>query len=342
MGANNIERTKMKFIDIPANQRADLLSNLEGRIGLKPAIIEKDWWVTAVLRALFQLPYAEHLSFKGGTGLSKCWHAIKRMSEDIDIGITREYLGFKGNLSKTQISDKLRRAACSFVREKMQFDLKEQLVEEGISPRHFNVRVDITPISTTDPEVIWVEYESAANAVDYIPNVVKIEVSGRSMSEPVANVKIESLIDTAVPEAAFHEPGFIVRAVLAKRTFLEKIFLLHEEFSKSDGQIRVERMSRHLYDIHKMLSTKIAKEALSDDELYNTVIEHRRTFIGLRGFDYSTLAKKTLKIIPPKPVYQAWRKDYEAMQENMIYGDSVPFDKLIEDLRRFNEAINQI
>ena len=329
----------MKFIDIPANQRADLLSNLQGRIGLKPAIIEKDWWVTAVLRALFQLPYAKHLSFKGGTSLSKCWHVIERMSEDIDIGITREFLGFEGHLSKTQISDKLRRAACSFVREQMQYDLKEQLVKDGISPKHFNVRVDITPVSTTDPEVIWIEYESAVETVEYIPNIVKIEISGRSMSEPVANVEIDSLIDAAAPEAPFHEPSFNVRAVLAKRTFLEKLFLLHEEFSKSSEQIRVDRMSRHLYDVHKMLSTPIAKDALLDNELYNTVIEHRRTFIGLRGFDYSTLAKETLNIIPQDSVYQAWRKDYESMQENMIYENSAPFDVLIEDLRKFNEQI---
>lgn len=42
MGTNNTERTEMKFIDIPTNQRVDLLNILEGRIGLKPAIIEKD------------------------------------------------------------------------------------------------------------------------------------------------------------------------------------------------------------------------------------------------------------------------------------------------------------
>ena len=84
----------------------------------------KDWWVTAVLRALFSLPYAGHISFKGGTNLSKCWNLINRMSEDADIAVDREFLGFGGNLSKTQISDKLRRASCSFVREKLQYDLR--------------------------------------------------------------------------------------------------------------------------------------------------------------------------------------------------------------------------
>ncbi|MDE6694479.1 MAG: nucleotidyl transferase AbiEii/AbiGii toxin family protein [Bacteroidales bacterium] len=331
----------MKFIDIEKSEQRQILDNLQTKIGLKSAIIEKDWWVTAVLRALFQLSYSQHFSFKGGTSLSKCWQVIQRMSEDADIGITREYLGFEGKLSKTQISDRLRRAACSFVRDTLQYDLREQMIKDGINPKKFKVYVNITSVSTTDPEVIYVEYEPTASPVSYIPPVVKIEVSGRSMSEPTEDVLIESFIDGAVPDAIFAEPKFPVRVVMAKRTFLEKIFLLHEEFAKKEAQIRVDRMSRHLYDVHRMLLTPIAEEALRDHDLYDTVIEHRKTFIGLKGFDYSTLAKSTLTFIPPESVYHAWKKDYEAMQEEMIYGESLPFDNMITELRKFNKQINE-
>lgn len=331
----------MKFIDIASEERKQILDSLQTRIGLKSAIIEKDWWVTAVLRALFQLPYREHLSFKGGTNLSKCWHLIERMSEDADIGITREYLGFEGPLSKNQISDKLRRAACTFVRERLQFDLRDQMIRDGIEASKFKVDVNITPVSTTDPEIIFVEYDRTVSPVNYIPPVVKIEVSGRSMAEPVEEVMIDSLIDSAVPNALFTEPKFSVRAVLPKRTFLEKIFLLHEEFAKGEGKIRVDRMSRHLYDVHRMWNTPIAEEALADQDLYNMVIDHRKRFIGLKGFDYSTLEKKTLSFIPPLSVYDEWKRDYETMQVEMIYGDSLPFDAMISDLQYLNERINQ-
>jgi len=226
------------------------------------------------------------------------------------------------------------------VREHLQFDLKEQMLKDGIDTEQFNVRVNITPVTTIALEVIWVEYRPATETIAYIPPVVKIEVSGRSMAEPIAEVAIESLIDKAVPQAKFHEPKFNVRAVLAKRTFLEKIFLLHEEFAKDAGQIRVDRMSRHLYDVNRIMQTPIAEEALSDNDLYNTVIEHRRTFIGLKGFGYNTLAKPTLKIIPPESVYAAWKKDYETMQQEMIYVESVPFDQIISDLKMLNDKIN--
>ncbi|MBR5925565.1 MAG: nucleotidyl transferase AbiEii/AbiGii toxin family protein, partial [Bacteroidales bacterium] len=303
-------------------------------------IIEEDWWVVAVLRALFELPYARHISFKGGTSLSKCWNIIQRMSEDVDIAIDREFLGFGGQLTRTQISDRLRRAACSFVREKLQYDLAAQLETDGISHDTFKVTVDITPISTTDPETVKVEYSPVFDANPYIYSTVLIEVSGRSMSEPVENVSIRSYIDEVYTEVPFTEPVFEVRAVVPQRTFLEKLFLLHEEFAKPQVDIRVDRMSRHIYDICKMADTPIAVQALANKDLYLSVIDHRRTFIGLRGFDYQTLLPQTLSIIPPTEVRDVWKKDYQAMQESMIYEESPSFEQLIEKLTALNQQIN--
>ena len=104
------------------------------------------------------------------------------------------------------------------------------------------------------------------------------------MNEPVAPVSLRSFIDEIFLHTPFTEKEFEVRAVLPQRTFLEKVFLLHEEFAKQDA-IRTERMSRHLYDIGQIMDTPIAEAALSDKERYQSVVEHRRTFIGLRGFD---------------------------------------------------------
>ncbi len=340
----------MKFIDLSTEDRVDILNRVSSELNIRQReVIEKDWWVTAVLRAMFSLPYANHLSFKGGTSLSKCWHLIDRFSEDIDIAIDREYLGFSGTLSKTQISDKLRRAACSFVRETMQHDLAAQLYQNGISKEKFKVNVDITPVSTTDPEIININYDSVFSvSIDgmdgnqYILPKVKVEVSGRSMSEPVSEIMIDSMIDQVYSKAPFAEQKFMVRAVLPERTFLEKIFLLHEEFAKPKDLIRIERMSRHMYDIGQMLKTPIAERAVNDALLYRQVVEHRRTFIGLRGFDYDTLYPATLNIVPPPSVFEQWKSDYENMRLHMIYGESVSFEVLVKELEKLNSIINQI
>lgn len=340
----------MKFIDLSKEDRLDILDRVSAELNIRQReVIEKDWWVTAVLRAMFSLPYANHLSFKGGTSLSKCWHLIDRFSEDIDIAIDREFLGFSGTLSKTQISDKLRRAACSFVRETMQHDLAEQLYKDGISKEKFKVNVDITSISTTDPEVININYDSALSLpLDgmednrYVLPKVKIEVSGRSMSEPVSEIALDSMIDQVYPNTPFTEPKFLVHAVLPERTFLEKIFLLHEEFAKPKDLIRVERMSRHMYDIGQMLKTPIAERAINDTDLYRQVVEHRRTFIGLRGFDYDTLYPQTLNIIPPASIIEQWKDDYENMRIHIIYGETISFEELVNKLKELNEKVKQI
>lgn len=332
----------MNYTDLSLQERQEIIQRVQADNHLNRQIIEKDWWVTAVLRALFSLPYAGHISFKGGTNLSKCWNLINRMSEDADIAIDREFLGFGGNLSKTQISDKLRRASCSFVREKLLHDLKEQLVANGIKGDKFAVTVNITPITTTDPEIIEVAYHSAFQDNAYIRPKVIIEVSGRSMNEPVTPVLLRSFIDEIFTDAPFTEKPFEVRAVVPERTFLEKIFLLHEEFAKPKELVRTERMSRHIYDISRIMDTPIAERALKDKQLYDSVVEHRRIFIGLKGFDYSTLRPQTLRIVPPADMIELWRKDYEAMQETMIYGESLMFDKLIEKIQVLNDSINSM
>lgn len=332
----------MKFVELSQEQRQIVFTQAAAQTGINVNLIEKDWWICQVLAALFKLPSDEHTSFKGGTSLSKCWKLIDRISEDIDIGIDREYLGFSGMLSKTQISDKLRRVACSFVRDKLQYELQDALVKEGIPEEMFKIHVNITSVTTTDPEIIEVEYPSFFETNPYIRNVVRIEVSGRSMSEPMQVVTLNPIIDEVFPDSRWEKNSFNVRAVLPERTFLEKIFLLHEEFSKPTENIRVERMSRHMYDIGQMLHTPIVERALNDEQLYRQVIQHRKTFIGLRGFDYDSLFPSSLSILPPETVKDAWRSDYEQMRLHMIYGESIPFDKLIEQLKVLNDHIRQL
>ena len=341
MGANNTQRT-MIYTDLQAERMLAVLDQVSAQTNSAQQTIEKDWWVTQILRVLFSLPYAEHLSFKGGTSLSKAWNIIERFSEDIDIAISREYLGFVGELSRAQVSDKLRRAACSFVREKMQYDLRGGLIALGIAPEKFNVYVNITSVSTTDPEVIYIDYESVLPYSEYIAHTVKVEVGGRSMAEPVQSVSIQSQIDAVLSQATIVQPAFDVNVVIPERTFLEKVMLLHEEFAKPMAEVRTERMSRHLYDLQRMLHTDIAQSALSNEALYRAVVEHRRKFINLRDFDYDTLYPKHLSLEIPTNVLELWRKDYETMQRTMIYGQSVAFDELLAEIRQLNLRISEL
>ena len=274
--------------------------------------------------------------------MSKCYNLIERFSEDIDIAVNRGFLGFDGKLSKTQINDKLRRAACSFVRDKLQFDIAKEFENQGINSDLFTVEVNITPITTTDPEIIEIHYKSLFPESNYVKPIVKIEVSGRSMNEPLQKIDLQSIVDKEFPNASFANKPFEVNAVVPERTFLEKICLLHEEFTRPQEFMRTERMSRHLYDLSKLDDAGISENALNDKNLYHSVVEHRRIFVGLKDFDYDTLAPKTIKIVPPDNIISEWKEDYETMRETMIYGESLPFNKLIDKIKQLNDRINHI
>lgn len=267
---------------------------------------------------------------------------VNRFSEDVDIAVNREFLGFGGELSKTQVSDRLRRASCSFVRETLTKELEKQLLALGIEKSDFEVKVNLTSITTTDPEIIEVHYKSVLSDLSYVQNKVLVEVSGRSMNEPVEQVEICSMIAENLPNASYSDKPFILTVVSPKRTFLEKACLLHEEFTQSTREVRSHRMTRHIYDLERMMDTDIAKEALQDKELYKAVIEHRKKFIGLKGFDYSGLLPQNISFIPPADIIDSWRSDYDTMRESMIYGDPLPFDALITRIKELNERFKKI
>lgn len=332
----------MMFLQLQESERIELINQMHEETKLPQVIIEKDLWVTVVLRALFALPYANSLSFKGGTSLSKCWNLIERFSEDVDIAINREYFGFVGDIfTVKQISKNLRKSTCKFIRETLQYDLERQMKIDGIPASLFSVTMNLTPVTTTDPENVFVEYKSVFNASPYIKNTIVLEIGGRSMKEPIQKVEIQSFIDKHFPQATFTDKSFEINVVAPERTFLEKVCLLHEEFSKPTEQVRVERMSRHIYDLARMADTPIAKNALKNKELFQSIVKHRRMFIAMKGFDYDTLSSKTMRIIPPDSVIAKWEDDYNKMQ-TMIYGKTVSFSEIINKITKLNTEIKQL
>ena len=326
--------------DLTIQDRKDIFSSVGATKRIRGEAVEKDWWVIQVLRVLFSSKYKDSIVFKGGTSLSKGWHLIERFSEDVDIAINREFLGFAGELTRTQISDKLRRASCTFVRTELRETVESGLLDLGIQKEMFSVVVDSTPVTTTDPERVFIQYESVYNSPlsEYVKPKVTIEAGARSMFDPSSRIIIRSFVSEVLSDSSIADPGFEVNATPAERTFLEKTFLLHEEFHK-EGLVRTERMSRHLYDIERMMDTPIG-QAINDEDLYLSIIEHRRKFIGLKGFDYNTLRPKTIDIVPPKEVRNEWARDYRVMQESMIFGDSLSFNELLSRISELNGRLH--
>ncbi len=235
----------MNWLSLQKNKQQELFKQLSFKTGIQPQAIEKDAWVTLVLRIIFSSQISEYLVFKGGTSLSKAYNLIHRFSEDIDIAISREFLGFKGELTKGQIR-KLRRKSHEFVSNEMLSILLREFGIHNIDKQLFNLEVKNKNISDQDPEIIEINYQSVFEELPYIKQKVLIEIGARSLLEPSENKKIKSIVDDYYSESSFSEKPFIVKTILPEKTFLEKLILLHEEFTKKTDKIRYHRMSRHL------------------------------------------------------------------------------------------------
>ena len=160
--------------------------------------------------------------------------------------------------------------------------------------------------------------------------------------EPTEKREINSILSVNFPKLDFASDTFTILTVLPQRTFLEKIFLLHEEFSQEPENIRIDRLSRHLYDLVRLMDTEHGIAALQDKELYNNIVAHREKFNPLRGLDYGNHTSNKIKIIPPDTVIKEYESDYSEMTKFMIYGEALTFDKLIERISELQTRINEI
>lgn len=88
-----------KWIDFSIDERKAMIQGVVEAKNIDEAAAEKDWWVTAILYALFHTKASEYLLFKGGTSLSKGWDIIDRFSEDIDLALGRDFFLNEMNLS---------------------------------------------------------------------------------------------------------------------------------------------------------------------------------------------------------------------------------------------------
>lgn len=318
-------------------QKRIVLEQAATKVGLPVESVEKDLWVTAVLECVFSLPYANKFVFKGGTSLSKVWNCIERFSEDIDLAVDRSQFGLEGDLTVRQIK-KLRKEASLFVKDQVTADLKDELKSSGLSKWcEIESEEDGEGDKTyPEPRKIFVKYTPLLPiTVGYVKPVVMLEIGSRSLLEPFEYRKVDSLVSRATGmDTLTHEVN--IPTAVPEKTFLEKAFLLHELFS-TDAGTRVDRKSRHLYDLERMMDCDFAKSAITNDDLWNTIHHHRDVFTHMKDVDYTPDIRDRIILIPPANIRTAWETDYEAMRRTMIYGESLPFEKLLKRMEELQE-----
>ncbi|MFN5093438.1 MAG: nucleotidyl transferase AbiEii/AbiGii toxin family protein [Bacteroidota bacterium] len=328
--------------NLPDSTKINTFRQLSLETGMSPFAIEKDWWVSRTLEVIFALDISKHLVFKGGTSLSKVWKLINRFSEDIDLSIDMEYfISHKNNWSKGERT-KLRQEAGKYSTEVLFKQIAEEFTKLGFSKLEF--KTIETSERDKDPRVLEIYYPNLVSpGSQYVLPRILLEVSCRSLREPFTIMPMGAIVDEIYSQQPFAKPLFTVPTVNPERTFLEKLFLLHEEFQRPKEKIRTERMSRHLYDIFFLSKTGIASKAIADKLLYETIVAHRHKFTKITGIDYNLHHPSFVNPIPPDALLALWRSDYEKMKTEMIYERNPPsYESLIENLNEIKTALKNI
>lgn len=329
-----------RFLKADEKNRKRMIEQVQEHVKLPPQSIEKDLWVTQVLHALFSLPVSDKLIFKGGTSLSKAWNLIDRFSEDIDLAIDPLFLGKpEGDPTKRQIK-KLRKASSLFVAEKLAEMLRARFAEMGLAEW---LTVEAQPNGEGDntypePRQLYVLYRSVyQDTLSYLHPMIVLEVSARSLLEPVASVEISSLLSQHLPVKDV-APVPVVTAVAGK-TMVEKMFLLHEMFSIPGHGMQAERKSRHLYDLWKMMGHPFAEDAIKDDALWESIRHHREIYTSVNEMDYTPDVRKRIVLVPREDIIDTWKADYEQMMTAMIYGEKPSWKELMEAMNDLQKKV---
>jgi predicted nucleotidyltransferase component of viral defense system len=337
---------KMKGVYLlPEDERENLFRVAGERLNISFDIIEKDYWVVWTLERLFALEDLKtHLTFKGGTSLSKVYGIIDRFSEDVDLSIERDFLGFnESNDPEKAPSKKKQRSvlanlskACSdYVQNKMLSDLRAEIAEKIGTTNGWQVVIDG---EDPDGQTLFFEYPSITSQGSYIRPFVKIEMGARSEHWPVSHHKIQSYVKEALKEK-IHEDEIVIRVLNAERTFWEKATILHQYAHLPKDKKTPSRISRHYYDFFRLLNSSVKEKALSDLSLLERVAAHKNIYFASAWASYGTACKGNLKLSPPTRIHEDLEKDY-ALMASMFFREIPSWEQILKTIEDFDREFN--
>ncbi len=323
--------------DLSPEERSDLILQTTAETGMNEASVEKDFWVCWVLNRIFsEKNLSKNVIFKGGTSLSKCYNLIKRFSEDIDLILDWNLImngedpyQVRSNTNQDKFNKKMIAATNSYLENTFKPQI-ETVVGDKCS-------IKLVQSKKNEPPSLELAYPKTF-ALQYIKPIVLLEVSPMSAMTPNREFLLEPYCATTA--AAFaSKTKFPVRAIEAKKSFWDKITILHVEAHRPQSKEQPPRYSRHYYDTYQMLNSQVANEALEDLALLRKVVEFKNKFYPQGWANYSGALNGVYKLIPDDFRVEQLRKDYAQMQY-MIYDHYPSFDEILHKIKNFELKLN--
>lgn len=329
------------FAALSPDARRPFFEEAAARRGLVVPIVEKDFWVVWTLHVLFGLPDRGAFVFKGGTSLSKAFELVERFSEDIDLVVDRARFGFTGAFDiATATTGQQRQRRREELDARVGAYLREDLVPR-LAEIAYGMTGAVVEIDSTDPLSILIHYPAAVPDHPYVRPVVKIETGGRADNWPTVDRPIRAYVALEFPQA-FENDEVIVRTIEARRTFLEKLTILHKTahaFEAEETVVIAERYSRHYYDVYRMSLQGTDDVALFDGNLLEAVRSAAQAFFPQAKARYDQFQVGSIRIVPPPRGIEVLARDYAAMRD-MLFGEVPTFQTILNVLAELEKRVN--
>ena len=297
--------------------------------GLRESIIEKDYYVTEALRIIEQVVGGKVI-FKGGTSLSKGWNLIQRFSEDIDIFL--DPTAFDPPLGKKAIDRELKKLKQSVeCHPALTFVEKESQTIGGFGR---NDRF---------------EYLQRFAGTGDIRNRVFVEAGTASGREPTERIRLQSYIgqflqETSVSLGAEDEGPFEMRLLHFRRTFVEKMFVIHAkvEAFKQTGK-PIGGYARHYYDLFCLAERPEVLAMLRSDEYDAIKADYDR--ISTEHFLKSYVPPPDMSfaesdaLFPPPELRAILSEEFEAQCRVLCFGHFPSWNEMQESLKQIREIL---
>ena len=334
-----------KFIKFSREERKNIIQKASFDLGLRFDVVEKDIWVCWVLDKLFSLKELEgKIVFKGGTCLSKAYNLIERFSEDIDITIDKSCLDIAGVSKKSrEVKSRTKKAEEQFVQEKI-FKILNEAFSKELTKDDWALEIDSDDKSTinfqfpsSSSNVFPLTFPIELSNYNYIKRSIKLEFGALGDIYPSEEKSVEPYAKKILPDIFGSSK---VKVLDVKRTFLEKLLILHSINCRPIDRKLQSHYSRHYYDVFALIKAGIGKEALKLPDVLKSVIENKITFWDESWKPYDLIKSfADIKIIPEEESrIKELRGDYKKMAE-MFFKDYPSFSKIIAELKRFEASI---
>jgi len=327
-----------EFARRPEKDRRDLFRASAQRMHVHEAIIEKDFWVCWILDYLFQdSPWKDQLVFKGGTSLSKAFGAIERFSEDIDLILDWQLLGYSQEMLWAERSATKQDAFGKEANRRTMEFLKLTFVP-SIRPSLAERIGGDSGVEPQEQDVIFM-YPKAFSLAAIQPQV-RLEIGPMAAQVPNEPRTIRPYVAEQFPKA-FIQTETSIRTILAERTFWEKATILHQEAHRGPEKPLPSHYSRHYYDLFRLNRLPIRDKALADINLLRDVVKFKMRFYRCPWAKYDEAKPGSLKLLPPEHHTAELQKDYRSMQL-MFFGDIPSFEEIMKELAVLEKIINEL